>query len=195
MEFGWADNVRGWLVGPRVTGATSDSVVDGWYGVSRGGERAGGGGAHARCPLWRAELRAEQFNLRRRCGAARLVGNDPRSSVSFRAASSGPPVPGVQQVALRRLAPRWVGARRKTQRSKSPADLPQPVPMPCIGMLSIGMPRDGFSRFCPGGIGTARSARESRLSARAGACPSLGAPAKDLEELPRSVRALPFPPF
>jgi hypothetical protein len=94
MGFGWADNVRGRLVGPAVTRTTSHALVVGWRSLGRGWGRAGGRCAHSRRPLFQPELSAQQFNLRRRCDADRLVGHGSRSFLPSQRLKSEPPVSG-----------------------------------------------------------------------------------------------------
>ena len=81
MGFGWADNVRGRLVGPVVIRTTSHALVVGWCSLNRGRRGAASGCAHSRRPLFQPELSAQQLNLRRRCDADRLVGDDPHLRV------------------------------------------------------------------------------------------------------------------
>jgi len=79
LGFGWADNVRGRLMGPADTRTTFHAPVVGRRSLDRGGRHAGGGGAHSRHPLFGAKLTARQTSLRRRCDAGWLVGDGPRS--------------------------------------------------------------------------------------------------------------------
>jgi hypothetical protein len=66
--------------------------VVGRCSLDRGRRRAGGGGAHSRCPMFRSELTAQQLNLRWRCDAGRLVGDGPCWYVYSRFLKSEPPV-------------------------------------------------------------------------------------------------------
>jgi hypothetical protein len=94
MGFGWADHVRGRLVGPAVIGTTPNALVVGGCSVHRGRRRAGGGCAHSCHPLFGSELNAQQLNLRRRCDADRVVGDGARSDISCQPLKSGSPAPG-----------------------------------------------------------------------------------------------------
>ena len=96
MGIGWADNVRGRLVGPAVIRTTSRPPVVGWCSLSRGRRHAAGRGAHSRRPLLRSELTTQQLSLRRRCGVDRLVGDGPRPHMSSQPLKSSlqSPAPG-----------------------------------------------------------------------------------------------------
>jgi hypothetical protein len=94
MGLGWADNVRRRLLGPAVTRTTFHALVVGGRSLARGRRRDGGGRAHSRRPLFRAELTAQQPHLRRRCDADRLVGDGPRSYMSSQPLKCEPSVPG-----------------------------------------------------------------------------------------------------